>query len=77
MVVGLFIQNHYREASAAIHSLQMELADVCAEFRIAPEEFESYLASEKTYLEGLKAPSPSTSLKVQYVQALNDLHRCQ
>jgi N-formylglutamate amidohydrolase len=76
-LIGHFIQNHYREATATIHSLQIELNKLCTVLTIMPNTFMQYLIDEKKYLKGLKSPSPTTTLKTQYVQALNDLYQCQ
>ena len=72
---GRFIQNHYKEAATAIHTLQTELTNVCAQLGITMEIFEQHFVDERNYLEGLKEPPPVTALKTQYVQALNDLVR--
>lgn len=77
LIVAQFIQNHYKEAAAAINSLQSELSQVCTELGIAGDQFEEYLLEEKKYLASLKAPSPITTLKTQYVQALNKLSQCR
>ena len=75
-LVARFIQNHYREVAAAISSLLTQLKEACVELGITTESFDQYFADERKYLEGLKAPSPTTALKSQYVQALNDLSQC-
>ena len=62
---------------ATIHSLQIELNELCTELKIMPDTFMQYLTDKKKYLEGLKSPSPMTTLKAQYVQALNDLYQCR
>jgi hypothetical protein len=74
---GWFIQNHYREATQAIYSLETELAVLHKQFRITNDAFIQYLAAERKYLQDLTEPSPTIILKSQYVQALNDLSQCQ
>lgn len=75
--IGCFIQNHYREAVQAIHSLETELSVLCEKFGITDDAFTQYLTAERKYLQDLTGPSPTTTLKSQYVQALNDLSQCQ
>jgi N-formylglutamate amidohydrolase len=74
---GRFIQNHYKEAATAIHTLQTELTNVCMQLGITMEIFEQHFTDEREYLEGLKEPVPATALKTQYVQALNNLSNCR
>jgi hypothetical protein len=75
--IGRFIQNHYREAVQAIHSLETELHVLHEQFGITDDAFTQYLTDKRKYLQDLTGPSPTTTLKSQYVQALNDLSQCR
>jgi hypothetical protein len=44
---------------------------------ITSEAFTQYLASEKKYFQELTEPSPTTTLKSQYVSTLLDLSQCR
>jgi hypothetical protein len=74
---GGFIRNHYREAVQAVQSLKTELNILRNELRITDEDFDRYLAAEKKYLFDLQETSPTTTLKMQYVRALNELSQCR
>jgi hypothetical protein len=50
---------------------------LCKQFGITNNAFIQYLAAERKYLQNLTEPSPTTTLKSQYVQALNDLSQCR
>jgi hypothetical protein len=41
------------------------------------EDFNQYLVAEQKYLLDLQETSPMTTLKIQYVQALNELSQCR
>ncbi|KAF8235202.1 hypothetical protein L208DRAFT_1542235 [Tricholoma matsutake] len=70
-------EDKYAKATQAIYSLEIKLAMLCEQFRITNDVFIQYLAVERKYLQDLTEPSPMTTLKSQYVQALNDLSQCQ
>ncbi|RDB19588.1 hypothetical protein Hypma_013286 [Hypsizygus marmoreus] len=72
-----YLQNHYREAVAAIRTLEAELHIIQEELGIADDDFIKYFEAEKAYLQGLKEPSPVVTLKGQYVKALIDLSQCK
>ena len=58
-------------------TLEAELAISQAQFRIDDETFDQYLSEERQYLHDLKEPSSASTLKVQYVRALNELSQCR
>ncbi|KAF8228366.1 hypothetical protein L208DRAFT_1291939, partial [Tricholoma matsutake] len=64
------------KATQAIYSLETELAVLRKQFGITNDVFIQYLAAERKYLQDLTEPSSMTTLKSQYVQALNDLSQC-
>lgn len=45
--------------------------------QLNPEDFGQFIEDEKAYLEGLKKPPPEVETKGQYVEALNELHKCR
>ena len=77
MPTGRFIQNHYQEAIQAVQSLKDELSILCSQLGITNEAFTQYLPSEKKYFQDLTEPSPTTTLKSQYVSMLLDLSQCR
>jgi hypothetical protein len=51
------------------------LAAIKTELGISDDDFVRYFAEEKAYLDGLKDAPIFEQLKIQYVEALNDLFR--
>jgi hypothetical protein len=74
---GHFLQNHYREAVSTITTLQTELLVIKNQLGIMDVVFSQYIVEEKKYLHELKQESPTTTMKAQYVWALNELSQCR
>ena len=74
---GQFIGNHYRAAVDTIRTPEAELEVLQHQLGLTKDDFYDYLEAERKYLEELKSPSPLVLRKIQYVQALNDLRKCQ
>jgi hypothetical protein len=55
--------------------LETELDVVKRELRISDEDLAQFFAQEVEYLNGLKQAPLAETLKVKYVQALNELSR--
>jgi isopenicillin N synthase-like dioxygenase len=60
-----------------VKTLEAELAIAHSQFGIDDKTFDQYLSEERQYLRNLKKPSVDSTLKAQYVRALNELSKCK
>ncbi|KAH7904735.1 hypothetical protein BJ138DRAFT_1106572 [Hygrophoropsis aurantiaca] len=72
-----FLRNHYREALTAIRTLETELATIKATYNLSDDDFLTFFAQEKIYLNGLQQPPVKDRLNVRYVEILDELGRCR
>jgi hypothetical protein len=61
------------EALNAIHSLETELNAIKTEKNLVDDDFPRFFAEEIAYLEGLKQVPVAETLKINYVQSLQQL----
>jgi len=72
---GNFLWNHYRDALGLIGSLETELSIVKEQLKITDDDLARFFSEEVKYLNALKAAPMTEALKIQYIQALNELSR--
>lgn len=67
--LGTFIYHNYAQALECIHSHE----EFLRHFDLTPQDFESDLAEERSYLEAASKRKSGDSIQVEYAKALNDL----
>lgn len=72
---GTFLRNHYHEALTVISDLEPELAVLRTELNVSDLDFKRYIVEEREFLAGLKEPSPTVTLTIEYIKALMELSR--
>ncbi|KAG2108909.1 uncharacterized protein F5147DRAFT_773245 [Suillus discolor] len=75
--LSTFLQNHYREALAAIQTLTGELFSLEGVLNLTHADFIRFHKEERSYLDGLKEPPVKDCVSVRYVQALDEVVICQ
>ena len=74
---GQFISNHYQAAIDAVRTLEAELDVLQHKLGLTRDNFYNYLEAKQKYLDELKSPALLVLQKIQYVQALSNLGKCQ
>ncbi|KAG1814850.1 hypothetical protein EV424DRAFT_1348702 [Suillus variegatus] len=68
-ILSTFIYHNYAQALECIHSHE----EFLRHFDLTPQDFESDLAEERSYLEAASKRKSGDSIQVEYAKALNDL----
>ena len=74
---GQFIGNHYQATIDAVHTLEAKLDVLQRKLGLTRDDFYNYLEAERKYLDELKSLALLVLRKIQYVEALINLGKCQ
>lgn len=74
---GTFILNNYKQALSIIRTDGAALRNLSAKLNTTADDYARFLKEEKTYLEGLKTEPEETSLRIEYLEALQDLEEAE
>ncbi|KAI0734100.1 hypothetical protein BC629DRAFT_526102 [Irpex lacteus] len=74
---GTFILNNYKQALSIIRQDGAALANISRKIGTTTEDYVQFLKDEKTYLQGLKTEPEETSLRIEYLMALQELDEAE
>jgi hypothetical protein len=74
---GIFLLNNYRQALRIVQDDGADLKSLEARLGTSADDYARYLREEKAYLEGLKSEPEDVALRLDYLEALQDLEDAQ
>jgi hypothetical protein len=75
--LGTFLLQNYRQALKIIRDDGADLKLLAARLGTTPDDYVRYLKEEKAYLEGLRIEPEDVTLRLEYLEALQDLEDAQ
>jgi hypothetical protein len=73
VTAGLFLWNHYREATESVRVLTIEVNILKDNLHLTDDDFIHFHGQEHQYLSKYRQLSVDDQLRIRYVQALDEL----